>query len=75
MPMRKSRWTGDAGRSIVCPRCDEALSTHQPDLSHPHRILGVCESCEAWFLLGDEKAEMRCLVEFRKTTVFGSESE
>lgn len=34
-----------------CPECRGRLVVHQPDERLPHRLLGTCRSCLAWFLM------------------------
>lgn len=37
---------------LDCPRCPGSLEVHQPDVNHHERLLGTCNSCGAWVLLG-----------------------
>jgi hypothetical protein len=44
----------------LCPDCHHPLDFHQPDLSLPNRLLGICESCRAWLLLDiDEDGHLK----------------
>ena len=33
-----------------CPRCESALTLHQPDPDQPNRLLATCDECKSWFL-------------------------
>jgi hypothetical protein len=37
--------------STGCPACDGQLAFHQPDTRQPHRLLAICDDCDAWFLI------------------------
>jgi hypothetical protein len=45
---------GDRTREEIvassCPDCESPLVLHQPDPELPHRLLGVCEACKAWYI-------------------------
>jgi hypothetical protein len=49
---------------IVCPRCNGPLTVHQPEPDYPHRFLGVCDDCKAWFFLGPRMKAARLLIAF-----------
>ena len=34
-----------------CLDCKDSLDIHQPDERNPDRLLGICASCGAWYLL------------------------
>ena len=36
---------------VTCPDCRSSIMIHQPDERQPDRLLGVCVSCFAWFLM------------------------
>lgn len=38
---------------IRCPECGGRMVVHQPDERLPHRLLGTCRCCLAWFLMDD----------------------
>jgi hypothetical protein len=42
----------DNASGIDCPRCRAPLMIHQPDMQLPDRLLGTCDHCHAWFLIG-----------------------
>jgi hypothetical protein len=37
------------GSDPVCPDCAAELDQCQPDTCTPHRLLGVCHRCRAWY--------------------------
>jgi hypothetical protein len=37
---------------IECLQCGGALDWHQPDAGEPDRLLGICETCGRWHLMG-----------------------
>jgi hypothetical protein len=41
-----------------CPACCDDLEIHQPDEQQPERLLGLCPSCCAWFLIDFSAAVM-----------------
>jgi hypothetical protein len=44
--------------STRCPACEGALSFLQPDARQPYRLLGICDDCDAWFLIDLARAEI-----------------
>jgi hypothetical protein len=40
---------------IGCPGCGTDIEVHQPDPRRPVRLLGVCPSCAAWYLIDAER--------------------
>jgi hypothetical protein len=48
----------DEYASTRCPACEEALSFHQPDTRQPHRLLAICDTCDAWFLIDLDIAQI-----------------
>jgi hypothetical protein len=55
-----SRFAGepDEYASTRCPACEGDLNFHQPDMRQPHRLLGICDDCDAWFLINLAKAQI-----------------
>jgi hypothetical protein len=43
---------------VSCPACCDGLVIHQPDQQQPARLLGICPSCSAWFLIDSVAAVM-----------------
>ena len=41
---------------VSCPACCDDLEIHQPDEQQPDRLLGICRSCCAWFLIDSAAA-------------------
>ena len=39
-----------------CPRCQQRLDLVQPDVNRSEALLGVCESCPAWFFIDGRSA-------------------
>jgi len=46
-----TRGSGDV--AVACPLCGLELDLHQPDPGAPTRLVGICETCPAWFFLVD----------------------
>jgi hypothetical protein len=46
---------------VACPGCQDYLVVHQPDERLPDRLLGICHSCSAWFVIAAAAAVMVCL--------------
>ncbi len=44
----------DSERSngLACPACKATMELHQPDQQRPERMLGICQDCHAWTLIG-----------------------
>ena len=42
---------------VACPGCQDRLVVHQPDERLTDRLLGICCSCPAWFVI-DAAAEI-----------------
>jgi hypothetical protein len=34
-----------------CLACGGSLELHQPDISSPDRMVGICTKCRCWYLL------------------------
>jgi hypothetical protein len=61
-----SRRNSGSERNRCCPHCNADLQLHQPDVSMPNRILGVCPGCHAWTLVHfgrDGRMEQTALVD------------
>jgi len=43
----------DAVRLGSCRHCETALELSQPDPLTPARLVGLCRSCGAWYILDD----------------------
>jgi hypothetical protein len=54
--------TGEA-EAVGCPHCDGSLTLHQPDVRRPERLLGVCDACKAWVLVGADR-RVRLLIQW-----------
>jgi hypothetical protein len=50
--------TPDDYNSTRCPACKGELNFHQPDARQPHRLLAICDVCDAWFLIDLEQAQI-----------------
>jgi hypothetical protein len=48
----------DGDSEVSCPACCDELEIHQPDEQQPGRLLGVCHSCSAWFMIDSAAAVM-----------------
>lgn len=42
----------DGLSSIPCPHCKAPLTIHQPEAHVPDHLLGTCEGCGAWYVVG-----------------------
>jgi hypothetical protein len=61
--------------AICCPRCECAMTLHQPDPELPDRLLATCDDCKSWFLADTYGAVLIPLREFPNVAIpWGSES-
>ena len=44
----------DETAPLVCRKCGNNLSLHQPDPEMPELILGTCGDCKTWYLFNDD---------------------
>ncbi len=52
----------------LCPSCKIAFDLHQPDVTRPNRMLGVCPKCRAWSVIDigeDGQAKLTLVPESR----------
>jgi hypothetical protein len=43
---------------VECPACHDSMEIHQPDAGRARRLLGVCPSCGAWYLIDPDRRVM-----------------
>lgn len=49
--------------SLCCPRCEGALTLHQPDPDLPGRLLATCFECKTWYLTNSVRSVFTPLTE------------
>ncbi|HEV3163259.1 MAG TPA: hypothetical protein VGZ22_04405 [Isosphaeraceae bacterium] len=54
--------TDEGLSSILCPKCQGPITVHQPDAQLPDQLLGTCDGCGAWYVLGLMSASNEALV-------------
>lgn len=37
--------------TLNCLECQDLLDLHQPEMTDPDRLLGVCRQCDRWYLI------------------------
>jgi hypothetical protein len=42
-----------------CLKCKNPLDLHQPDLTKPERLLGICPNCHSWMLVDESNNQPR----------------
>lgn len=52
----------DGLSTIHCLACRRALDIHQPDPARPERMLGTCEACGHWHVIGCREADDSAIV-------------
>lgn len=57
----------------LCPCCHGELDLHQPDVSDPDRLLGICVSCGVWSLiqLSHSRSSGAQILELPSSTALG----
>ncbi len=55
----------DSAEDILCSRCHEPLTLHQPDVDMPEQMLGTCDECKSWYLIDKAGGIMSLLPEER----------
>ncbi len=45
----------------ACLKCKSTLELHQPDLTTPERLLGICAVCHSWTMVEESKDGQRRL--------------
>lgn len=48
---------------LLCPRCGERLTLHQPDLELSDRFLAICETCKSWYVASDRGDDLVLVID------------
>jgi hypothetical protein len=54
---------------VECPSCRTPLLLHQPDISVPDRMLGICCDCQDWYLMDNLAGTMAMLPDLGKLSL------
>src|SRR5437867_1665347 len=36
---------------VTCPKCQEEMALHLPDMRRPERVLATCDRCGGWYVV------------------------
>src|SRR5690348_1638428 len=42
---------------VTCPKCQEEMALHLPDMRRPDRVLATCDRCGGWYLVSLPETE------------------